>query len=162
MGISPYKMVKDAVSKSKIIRHKKSFSWNSIKTESYKKKSDDWADIKRKVIIGSEKDNSSIHLRYFEINKGGFSSLEFHKHEHIVICIRGSGKVRIDNKSYIVKPLDVIFTSANSIHQFQNPYDEPFGFFCIVKAKRDKPKIVHQKGEKEGFVCDLTERVLRG
>lgn len=160
MGISTYKMVKGVKNRSKVIRHKKDYSWHTIKTEPYKNISTDWAHIKRKVILGNDDDNSSIHLRYFEIMKGGYSSLEFHEHEHIVICIRGRGRVEIDNKNYTVKPLDVIFTSANAIHQFSNPFDEPFGFFCIVQSKRDRPRIVKSEGNanKEGFCCDINAK----
>ena len=143
-------------SESKVIRHKSNLSWNFIKTEPYKNKPSNWAEIKRKVLVGKEADNSSIHLRYFEIDKGGFSSLEFHKHEHIVICVKGKGRVKIDNKVYKIKPFDIVYVAPNSIHQFLNPYKDTFGFFCIVQSKRDKPKIIKTK-EGKGFSCDISK-----
>ncbi|MFQ3574440.1 MAG: cupin domain-containing protein, partial [Thermodesulfovibrionales bacterium] len=81
-------------------------------------------------------------LRYFEIQKGGKSSLEYHRHEHIVVCIRGRGFIKLDKKIYPLNHLDVVYISPKTIHQLKNPFDEPFGFLCIVKAKRDKPVLV--------------------
>lgn len=126
---------------SKIIRHRGNYRWRGIREKKYKIVRGDWLDIARHVIVGDD-DMSSMHLRYFEIQKGGKSSLEYHRHEHIVVCIRGRGIVRIDKKTFPVKYLDVIYISAMTIHQLLNPYDEPFGFLCIVKAKRDKPRLV--------------------
>ncbi|MDX9714241.1 MAG: cupin domain-containing protein [Dissulfurispiraceae bacterium] len=102
----------------------------------------DWSDISRNVLIGSKGESAKFHLRYFEIAPGGRSSLEMHKHEHVVIVIKGSGRVRLDKKNYKVSYLDTIYISPNTVHQLSNPFDEPFGFFCIVNAKRDKPRTI--------------------
>lgn len=125
---------------SKIYRHKGNFRWNGIKEERYKNQEGNWSNIIRNVLIGNNGETCKFHLRYFEINPNGFSSLERHKHEHVVICIRGKGKIRLGEKSYILKYLDTVYVAPNTIHQLMNPYDEPFGFFCIVNSKRDKPK----------------------
>jgi ribulose-bisphosphate carboxylase large chain len=41
--------------------------------------------------------------------------------------------------SYKIAFLDVVHISPNTPHQLLNPFDEPFGFLCVVPAKRDKP-----------------------
>lgn len=128
---------------SKIIRHLGDYRWRGIKKKKYKILYGDWLNISRHVVVGNDSDTPSIHLRYFEIEKNGKSSLEYHRHEHIVVCIRGKGIVQIDKRTYPLKYLDVIYISPKTIHQLRNPFDEPFGFLCIVKAKRDKPKIVN-------------------
>ena len=35
---------------------------------------------------------------------------------------------------------DVIYVAANDVHQFRAVADEPFGFLCVVDAKRDRPR----------------------
>lgn len=127
---------------SRIIRHRGNFTWNSVKTDKYKKNGDSWSSVIRRALIGNRGESAKFHLRYFEISSGGYSSLEKHRHEHVVICVRGKGRVILNSKKYSVGYLDVVYISPNAIHQLINPYDEPFGFFCIVNAKRDKPKIV--------------------
>lgn len=125
---------------SKIYRHKGNLRWNGIKTERYKHQEGSWSDIARNVLIGNHGETCKFHLRYFEINPKGFSSLERHRHEHVVICIRGKGKIRLGEKSYTIKYLDTVYIAPDTVHQLMNPYNEPFGFFCIVNSKRDKPR----------------------
>jgi ribulose-bisphosphate carboxylase large chain len=73
---------------------------------------------------------------------GGYSSFEKHKHEHVVVGIRGKGKVSCGGKSYELNFLDTLYMAPHTPHQLSNPFEEPFGFFCIVNARRDKPKIL--------------------
>jgi ribulose-bisphosphate carboxylase large chain len=88
--------------KSKICRYKKdSFSWKGVKTEAYKAGKGDWDRIIRRTLVGDWVKSGS-HLRYFEISPGGQSSFERHRHEHIVIGIRGSGRVLLEKKRYAV------------------------------------------------------------
>lgn len=146
MGICTDKMVKDKEKKDKVVRYRGDFKWKGVKVEPYKKGPAGWTQIVRNVLIGAEGDPSSMHLRYFEINKGGYSSLEYHNHEHIVVCLRGKGKIRLEDRVFTVKPYDAVYIAPKTVHQLSNSEDEPFGFFCIVKAKRDEPVIVRQKG----------------
>ncbi|MCL4455800.1 MAG: cupin domain-containing protein [Nitrospirae bacterium] len=126
--------------KSTIYKHKGGFTWSGVKTEKYKQKDGNWSAIVRNVLIGNHGETAKFHLRYFEITPGGCSSLERHKHEHVVICVRGKGKIRMGKKFYALNYLDTAYVAPDTVHQLTNPFDEPFGFFCIVNAKRDKPK----------------------
>jgi quercetin dioxygenase-like cupin family protein len=128
--------------KTRLFRHKGNFTWQGIKTEKYKTDGSNWADIIRMVLIGSHHESAQFHLRYFEISPGGYSSFEKHQHEHVVVGIRGKGKVFCGNKNYELNFLDTLYMAPNTPHQLRNPFDEPFGFLCIVNAKRDKPKII--------------------
>lgn len=128
--------------KSRLYKHKGDFTWVGIKTERYKPKGGDWADIIRHVIIGNHGETTRFHLRYFEISPGGYSSYEKHRHEHVVICVRGKGRVLTGKKRHTIKFLDIIYIAPEEPHQLSNPFDEPFGFFCIVNAKRDRPRIL--------------------
>lgn len=139
----PKQELKKAVAnKSRLYKHKKNFAWHGIKTEKYKPKGGDWADIVRRVIVGNKGETARFHLRYFEISPGGHSSFEKHRHEHAVICVRGKGKVLTGKKMNTLDFLDTLYIAPDTSHQLSNPFNEPFGFFCIVNAKRDKPKIL--------------------
>ncbi len=127
---------------NRIYRYKGNFRWSGVKTEKYKQKDGGWSAISRNVLIGNQGETCKFHLRYFEIEPDGYSSLERHRHEHVVVCIRGKGKIRIGEKTYSLNYLDTAYVAPDTVHQLANPYDEPFGFFCIVNAKRDRPKPV--------------------
>ncbi|MGO9380431.1 MAG: cupin domain-containing protein [Dissulfurispiraceae bacterium] len=132
------------VNENKIYRHKGACKWSGIRKERYKQKDGGWSEISRNVLIGNRGESAKFHLRYFEIAAGGFSSLEKHLHEHVVVCIKGKGRVIIGEKSHVIKHLDTVYISPNTVHQLSNPYDVPFGFFCIVNAKRDRPRLVER------------------
>lgn len=131
--------------KSRLYKHKGDFTWQGIKTEKYKPKGGDWADIVRRVITGNKGESARFHFRYFEISPGGYSSFEKHGHEHVVVCIRGKGKVRTNKKMHVMSFLDTLYIAPLAPHQLSNPFNEPFGFFCIVNARRDRPKFIRAK-----------------
>lgn len=127
---------------SRICRYKGGFSWQGVKTEKYKPSGMHWFDILRKTLIGSRGESAKFHLRYFEIAPGGYSSFEKHRHEHVIIGIRGKGICKVGKKRHVVSFLDTLYISPSEPHQLLNTFTEPFGFFCIVNAKRDAPKIL--------------------
>lgn len=134
----------NASNKNRLLRHKGGYGWSGVRTEKYKNKKGNWSSIIRKVLIGNRGESAKFHLRYFEIAPGGNSSLEKHRHEHIVVCIRGRGEVLIGKKSHSIGYLDTVYIAPDTVHQLKNIYNEPFGFFCIVNSKRDKPKAVKE------------------
>ncbi|HSW62847.1 MAG TPA: cupin domain-containing protein [Dissulfurispiraceae bacterium] len=131
------------------------YTWQGVNPESYKPEPGDWAAIERQVIIGSKGETPLFHLRYFEIAPGGYSSHEQHAHEHVIVCIRGRGMVRIGRKKHSLRHLDTVYIAPGSVHQFNNPNDEPFGFLCIVNAERDRPVLIELKkmGRKHSSFC---------
>lgn len=133
--------IKKFSDKSVIYRYRGNYRWKGVKTEAYKHAQGNWNKIIRKVLVGDSLKTKS-HVRYFEIAPGGRSSFEKHRHEHIVIGIRGSGKVLLGEKNRKISFLDVVYVSPDTPHQFLNPFNEPFGFLCVVPAKRDKPIII--------------------
>ncbi|MCX5718550.1 MAG: cupin domain-containing protein [Nitrospirae bacterium] len=128
--------------KSKLYKHKGNFTWQGIKAEKYKSSGRDWLNIVRQTLIDNNKETVKFHVRYFEIEPGGYSSFETHKHEHVVICVRGKGNVLAGKKIYDMNFMDTLYIAPQSPHQLRNPFDKPFGFLCIVNAKRDRPKIL--------------------
>lgn len=138
----PAKAGRNLPNVSAFYRHRKDCIWQGIRDEPYKPEGSDWAGIMRRVLIGSHGETTKFHVRYFEIGQGGNSSLEKHRHEHVVICIRGRGIVRFGDVKKTMKYLDTVYISPDTPHQLSNPFEEPFGFLCMVNAKRDRPKLL--------------------
>jgi quercetin dioxygenase-like cupin family protein len=124
------------------------FSWEGIPVQVYKPAVESalaWEGVARHTLVGASGDPTAFHLRYFEIQPGGFSSLERHRHAHAVIVLRGHGSVRVGAETFDVRPFDLIYVPPEEPHQFQNAdSDEPFGFLCPVDAQRDPPRPVEQ------------------
>jgi quercetin dioxygenase-like cupin family protein len=139
---SPVRRKKHTENKSKLYKYRGNFTWRGIKAEKYKSNCGDWSDIVRQTLIGNHGETSKFHLRYFEIASGGHSSFEMHKHEHVVIGTRGKGLCTVRGKTYDIGFLDTLYIEPDAPHQLRNPFDQPFGFLCLVNAKRDRPKIL--------------------
>ncbi|MDQ7787999.1 MAG: cupin domain-containing protein [Thermodesulfovibrionales bacterium] len=123
-----------------LYRYKGDFAWRGVKIEEYKPVGEDWSSMIRQTLIGSHGETTKFHVRYFEIASGGYSSFETHRHEHVVIGIRGKGVCTVKKKKYAIGFLETLYIEPSVPHQLINPFKEPFGFFCIVNAKRDRPK----------------------
>ena len=132
--------------RNRLYSFRDNFTWKGVEIEEYKTKGDDWEDVARQVLIGASGESTKFHLRYFEIKPGGYSSFETHKHEHVVICIRGKGKAKLDRRVVNINHLDVLYINPETPHRLYNPYNDAFGFFCIVNARRDRPKPVKKQG----------------
>ncbi len=130
--------------KTKLYKYKGNFTWQGIRIERYKLNGTNWSDIVRQTLIGNHGETAKFHLRYFEIAPNGYSSFEMHKHEHVVIGIRGKGMCIVRKKKYEIGFLDTLYIEPYAPHQLRNPFDKPFGFFCLVNAKRDRPKILNE------------------
>jgi len=135
---------KTSSGKPRIHRHRENFSWTGVRTERYKADDGTWQEVIRRVLAGDKGENTKFHLRYFEVSPGGHTTFEYHRHEHVVISVRGKGKARIGEKTYSLEYLDTLYIPPDTPHQLMNPFDEPFGFFCIVDARRDRPEVLKQ------------------
>ena len=124
----------------RLYRHRGDYRWQGIRVEPYKPDGTGWAAMVRQGLIGHRGEATRFHLRYFEIAPGGYSTYETHRHEHVVVCIRGKGKVRLGKQVREMAFLDVLYIAPRTPHQLYNPFEEPFGFFCIVNARRDRPR----------------------
>lgn len=114
------------------------FRWQGIERIPYKEPGVDWSAVTRQLLVGPEED-VPFHLRYFEIEPGGHTTYERHEHQHVVVALRGRGEVRLGDRWEPVNYGDVVYVAPNEPHQFRADGDEPFGFFCIVTADRDRP-----------------------
>jgi len=124
-------------------RFKRGFRWSQVTLEPYKAQAHRGGEFRgasRQVIAGARGERVRFHLRYFELEPGGFTSLERHRHSHVVIGMRGSGMVRVDSDEYKLGPFDAIYIGPDRPHQLLANRQGRFGFFCIVDARRDHPR----------------------
>jgi len=146
---------------SRLYKFQGDFTWQGVETETYKLPSATWCGVLRRTLVGKKGERASFQVRYFEIEPGGFSSLEKHTHEHVVIPIRGCAKAIVGTQCYEVAFLDTLYIAPEAAHQFVNDGREPFGFLCIVDAERDRPRPVSEE-ELAGILnSDETKKVVK-
>lgn len=126
-----------------VVRHLKfepGFRWSNRESTPYKDAGDRaFKGVRRVELIGKFGEQTRCDLRYFEVEPGGFTSLEKHLHTHIVIGARGTGLLTVGNQRIPLEPMDVMYLHPLEVHQLHNESAEPFGFLCIVDHERDRP-----------------------
>lgn len=127
---------------SKVIKCE-NYSWKGIERKDYKTDTTCYQGVHRFSLLGEQKDEQQLNFqtRYFEVNKGGFTSLEYHRHPHSVVIIKGSGSMVLGDEVHKLGLHDVVFISPETLHQFHADNGEPLGFICIVDRYRDKPTL---------------------
>ncbi len=125
---------------SKVIRCR-GFRWADVPVTDYKPDPALFRHVTRQTIVGegAGEEGSGILTRYFEVQPGGYSTLERHEHRHTVVVLRGRGTVRLGDATYDVAPFDAVFVAPHTVHQFRATGDEPLGFLCVVDRERDRP-----------------------
>jgi quercetin dioxygenase-like cupin family protein len=78
-----------------------------------------------------------VDVRYFELEPGGHTPLERHRHTHRVIVLRGRGACLVGTAVHAITPHDLILVPSWDWHQFRADRAEPLGFLCIVPSERD-------------------------
>ena len=89
-------------------------------------------DAAKRILIGDNEGAPNFIMRFFTLDPGGHSLLERHPQEHGVLVLQGKGKIQIGDKLFEVNQFDAVFIEGNELHQFNNPYDKPFGFICVI------------------------------
>jgi quercetin dioxygenase-like cupin family protein len=119
------------------------FRWAGVPEADYKDAAAHHSGVTRMALVGGQGEAAAFHLRYFEIAPGGHSSREHHEHEHAVVVMRGRGEVTLGGEVHQLSFGDTVYVAPHEVHQFRNASsDEPFGFLCVVDARRDRPVIV--------------------
>lgn len=128
--------------RSKVI-HCTDFHWDGVERKHYKTDTTNFDGVSRYSLLGEADDEWELNMqtRYFEIEAGGYTSLEQHRHPHSVVIIRGSGTVILGNEVHSIGLYDVVFVSPETLHQFHADQGDALGFICIVDRYRDKPTI---------------------
>ena len=119
---------------------KDGFRWEAVAHQPYKQ--DDSApfkDISRQVLFHEH--DLDCELRYFEVDAGGYSTLERHEHAHAVMILRGKGECLLGEEVRAIKPFDLVSIPSWTWHQFRATAGEPLGFLCMVNVQRDRPQL---------------------
>lgn len=111
---------------------------------SYKDEPGTWVAVTRRVL--AEPGQTKFETRYFEVAPGGYTSYEKHGHEHVVVVLQGSGKVKLGTETHEIGPGDCIHVPSWTPHQFENSGETPFGILCVVDRERDRPVLLHPDG----------------
>ena len=115
-------------------------SWENVHPKEYKGDSPtSFCGVKRHELLGREYSALNFETRFFELQPGGYSSLEYHIHPHTVIVIQGKGRVILEDSITEIAPHDVVYVAPEAIHQFLADEQQGLGFICIVDRDRDKP-----------------------
>ncbi len=129
-------------SDSKVINFIEGFSWQDAARKAYKEDGQqNWRGVARTSLVGGN-DGVPVpfHMRYFEVEPGGYSSREKHEHQHVVVIVRGRGSVQLGETERAISFGDVVYVAPWEVHQFRNAEGrEPLGFLCVVPADRDRP-----------------------
>lgn len=128
--------------------------WSGVDWQDYKPAAEHHCGVARSVLVGEAGEHTAFQLRYFEIAPHGFTTLEHHQHEHVVVVLRGQGEVRLGDTWHHVQFGDTVYVAPHEVHQLCNPNAEPFGFLCLVDAQRDRPVPVNPQADS---VCELGE-----
>jgi quercetin dioxygenase-like cupin family protein len=147
--------------KNSAVINEKNFSWSGVERKDYKTDGENFKDIHRFTLLGDEHPELNSQTRYFEIQPGGYSSLEYHRHPHSVIVIRGRGHVILNNEVNEISAFDVVYISPDTIHQFHADDGEPLGFICVVDRYRDRPVIPSDEKIKEMIDSDEVLHKIR-
>ena len=110
--------------------------WHDIPVRAYGPENSGADKATRQILIGPDENSPNFHLRYFAVQPGGHTSLDQHAHEHGVYILHGHALLRLENDEYELNPGDVVYISGNEVHQFFTSGQEPFGFLCVVPARR--------------------------
>ena len=114
--------------------------WAGRASSPYKDASDlAFRGVRRVELVGRFGERTRCDVRYFEVEPGGYTSLEQHVHTHVVIGVRGEGILRLGDREMPLGPLDLATVRPLETHQLRNRTDRPFGFFCVVDRERDRP-----------------------
>ncbi|WP_428388323.1 RuBisCO large subunit C-terminal-like domain-containing protein [Mucisphaera sp.] len=100
-----------------------------------------FAGVKRFELMGKAGEPMGFDVRYFELEPGGYTSLERHRHVHAIIAAEGEGEVEIGGEVTGLGPQDLAYIPPERVHQLRNvSATERFGFYCIVDRERDRPR----------------------
>ncbi|MDO9545552.1 MAG: cupin domain-containing protein [Pelolinea sp.] len=110
--------------------HNDQFQWEDVQANVLDM--DGIQSARKHILIGDKENAPNSIMRFFNLDPGGHSNLERHPQEHSVIILQGKGNVQIGNEVFNVEPFDVVFIEGNELHQFSNPFDDPFGFICVI------------------------------
>lgn len=120
--------------------HKREGSgWQGVDRQVYKDEPGTWEGVSRFTF--SPTALTQFEMRFFEVEAGGYTSLEEHEHEHCVFIVSGRGEVWLEEKWQELAPGDFVQVKGWQTHQFKASPTESLGFVCVVDRVRDRPQV---------------------
>ena len=110
--------------------------WNDVPVRTYGPENSSADRATRQVLIGMDENSPNFHMRYFAVQPGVHTSLDQHPHDHGVYVLHGRARLRLSDQEHELSVGDVVYIPGNEVHQFFAMGEEPFGFLCIVPARR--------------------------
>src|SRR2546428_9600905 len=97
--------------RSKVLKAQ-AFRWQGVEVREYKADGAPYKDVTRQTVLGDGEGEADLTFltRYFEIQPGGYSTLERHRHPHAVVVIRGRGRVSLGKRTYNLAPFDCVYS----------------------------------------------------
>lgn len=119
------------------------YRWQGVEVKAYKGADAPYQDVTRQTLLGEAPGEEALRFvtRYFEVQPGGYSTLELHEHPHSVIILRGTGHVVLGDERQEIAPFDCVYVAPGTKHQFRATASEPLGFLCVVDRVRDRPQV---------------------
>lgn len=116
-------------------------TWPDAPLLAYKNDGSPFRDITRRTLLGDAPGEADLDflVRYFEVQVGGYSTLERHQHPHAVVILRGQGTVILGERVHAVEAGDCVYVAPQCFHQFHADAGEALGFLCVVSRERDRP-----------------------
>jgi len=128
------------VEAGRVLKFLEEFRWEGVKRLAYKDESSaPFEGVSRQVLFSDP--NLACELRFFDIEPGGYSTLERHEHVHAVMILRGHGECLVGDELRAVAAHDLVSVPPMTWHQFRAAADAPLGFLCMVNAVRDRPQL---------------------
>lgn len=93
---------------------------------------------KKRVLIGEKEGAPNFIMRYFTIEKNGFTPLHKHPWEHESFVLKGEGIVQTEDSEKKIKPGDFVYIPSNELHQFKNIEEDPLEFLCIIPMQKEE------------------------
>ena len=110
--------------------------WQDVPLRTYGPQNSNAQRATRQVLIGADENSTHFHMRYFAVQPGGHTSLDQHPHDHGVYVLHGRARLRLGEDEHELHAGDVVYIPGNEVHQFFTLGEEPFGFLCVVPARR--------------------------
>src|SRR5207237_204212 len=84
------------------------FRWDGVSIRQYKTADAPYRGVTRQTLLGEGAGEEAFNFltRYFEVEPGGYSTLERHRHPHAVVVIRGRGRVILGDATHDIAPRD--------------------------------------------------------
>ena len=116
--------------------NQKEYTWDGVDTLVYKQDNSPFKDVTRQVLFDGAWD-IPCQFRYFEVQPGGYSTMERHEHTHMVMIFRGKGQCLLGDTVEDVQEGDMIEIPKLMAHQFRANQDDHLGFLCLVNVDRE-------------------------